>query len=62
MKSALIAFADDLTWKQRMQVASAIARVLEHLHCQNPPYLLHFVHPALIMLDQVIFGFLPCFQ
>ncbi|XP_030968858.1 probable serine/threonine-protein kinase PBL21 isoform X2 [Quercus lobata] len=43
---------DDLTWKQRMQVASAIARVLEHLHCQNPPYLLHFVHPALIMLDQ----------
>ncbi|XP_075665667.1 putative serine/threonine-protein kinase PBL21, partial [Castanea sativa] len=52
---------DDLTWKQRMQVASAIARVLEHLHCQNPPYLLHFVHPALIMLDQdfnpVLFDF-----
>ncbi|XP_075663893.1 putative serine/threonine-protein kinase PBL21 [Castanea sativa] len=52
---------DDLTWKQRMQVASAIARVLAHLHCQNPPYSLHFVHPALIMLDQdfnpVLFDF-----
>ncbi|KAK9997297.1 hypothetical protein SO802_021983 [Lithocarpus litseifolius] len=51
---------DDLNWNQ-MQVALAIARVLEYLHCHNPLYQLRFVHPALIMLDQdsnpVLFDF-----
>nr|XP_023873608.1 probable serine/threonine-protein kinase PBL16 [Quercus suber] len=44
-----------------MQLALAIARVLEYLHCHNPLYQLCFVHPALIMLDQdsnpVLFDF-----
>ncbi|KAL4627200.1 hypothetical protein ACB092_05G151100 [Castanea dentata] len=52
---------DDLNWNQRMQVAIAIARVLEYLHFHNPVYQLRFVHPALIMLDQdsnpVLFDF-----
>ncbi|KAF3942810.1 hypothetical protein CMV_030565, partial [Castanea mollissima] len=52
---------DDLNWNQRMQVALAIACVLESLHCHNPIYQLCFVHPALIMLDQdsnpVLFDF-----
>ncbi|XP_050287439.1 probable serine/threonine-protein kinase PBL1 isoform X1 [Quercus robur] len=52
---------DDLNWNQRMQLALAIARVLEYLQCHNPLYQLRFVHPALIMLDQdsnpVLFDF-----
>ena len=52
-KVLLIALADDLNWNQRMQLALAIARVLEYLQCHNPLYQLRFVHPALIMLDQV---------
>ena len=52
-KVLLIAFADDLNRNQRMQVALAIARVLGYLICHDPLYQLRFVHPALIMIDQV---------
>ncbi|GMY20117.1 probable serine/threonine-protein kinase PBL21 isoform X1, partial [Fagus crenata] len=52
---------DDLTWTQRVKVALDIARLVEHLHHHKPPYVLHFTHPALIMLDQdynpVLFDF-----
>ncbi|XP_030970264.1 probable serine/threonine-protein kinase PBL21 [Quercus lobata] len=52
---------EDLNWNQRMQVALAIAHVLEYLHCHNPLYQHCFVHPALIMPDQdsnpVLFDF-----
>ena len=56
----LFAIADDLTWTQRVKVALDIARLVEHLHHHKPPYVLHFTHPALIMLDQVNFGFSSC--